>query len=762
MTDFNYTPDEEIAIHRIGAIRQICRPFLSHENGLPEWVKNSTAAYLRENRPEEQRVIIIFFTNKRRSSPASIACLDFVGMTSEQIERDFRHWADPDAATRSCRTDISIGELGGHGNGGKCYMTHMFEDYSLLYTVRNGRGCRYGVKGGSVAFGYVPNKESGKDFRVDNISAEIDKCLESLRTEPSRLPEAVGDVAGHATGFTFVSGVNPRDCDGRILILSLVESLLVHHQMITPLQQCNIYVVADGHIYNNGRPLCLPEIEPMPGFEAPRIIAIPANLKDPVTQRDVATINNSWPSTGELKIYTSEKNMRFGRSERRQWRHTVNFRTSHSGCIGKISMTHLDVESNYVNYLYCDCHLDALDPYQKNERRELVDSLLTKSVENWISGQVREYCREFEARDRREIGQRDREQLSRINEWLDRWKNQFMSEFMQGLYGGGGVEPTPPLPSGKPNVIQISTTYSKCGLGIYLRPNIKFYDSLDRRIRPVPYHWVSEDNNVAMVDDDLMQIRTFSPGTTTVYAETLDGKVRSNHISLEVVKIRQIRVVPPEVELPAGSKSHLEAICQLSNGEETSGICLTWLEDDSSVARVSSSGMIYAVKPGQTKVGALDESCRSDAPATIIVTEGEGTERGERKGKGYPLVLVSEIDHAPGEDQPAVFRSDEPPVMQRPQDVERNIWWINLASPFALFYRMGRDYGPTSEAWRMYHVERYIDIIVQIALTMGPESQETYASDDWITRAGEYEAEIRKKAMESLEHFIRSGELCYE
>jgi len=61
----------------------------------------------------------------------------------------------------------------------------------------------------------------------------------------------------------------------------------------------------------------------------------------------------------------------------------------------------------------------------------------------------------------------------------------------------------------------------------------------------------------------------------------------------------------------------------------------------------------------------------------------------------------------------------------------------------------------------MYHVERYIDIIIQIALTIGPDSEEMFGSGDWIYRAGEIEGEIRKKAIESLAYFIRSGKLSY-
>ena len=764
MTDFKYTPDQQIEIHRVGAIRQMCRAFLSHENGLPEWVKNSTAAYLRENRPRENRVIILAFSDKRRLSPASIACLDFVGMTSEQIERDFRIWADPDSATRSADAEVRIGELGGHGNGGKCYMTQMFEHHAVLRTARNGKGCNYGVKGGEVEFGYAPNAELGRDFAVDDVFKKIDDCLRTVNARVLVLPEALAEIARAAVGFTFVSGVKPKGYAGRIPTDTLVESLLVHHQMITPLQQCSVYVIGNGQPYNNGQPLGLPRIDPMPGFETARVISIPETLQDPSSHRDVQTVDETYPATGEIKIFTSEKNMRFGRSERRRWRHTVNFHTSKSGIIGKTVMLALDADSNFKDYMYCDCYLDSLDPYQTNERGELSESPLTRAVIAWIAGQVREYCREFEARERRKIRHRDRDQLSRMNEWLDHWKNQFMRDFMKGLYGEGrgtgGIERRP-LPSGKPVRIEIATTFSRAGIGVYLRPRIKFYDSQDRRIRPSVYRWISEDNNVALVDEELGQVQTFSCGTTTIYAETPDGKLRSNSISLEVLRIQEINIVPPEITLAAGSRCQLKAVCRLSKEEEASDISLTWIADDSSVAVVTSSGIVYGANPGRTRVTALDESCKSDTPADVIVERGEGTGKGKRRGRGNPLVLISEIDVAPNEDQTVVFRADEPPIMQRPTDVDNNVWWINLASPFARLYYTEGEYGVDSEAWRMYHVERMIDIIVQIALTLGPDSEEMFVSGDWIYRAGELEGEIRKKAIESLNHFIRSGELRY-
>jgi len=762
VADFKYTPDDEIPIHREGAIKQLCRPFLSHENGLPEWVKNSAAAYLRDGRGPGERVVVVLFCHGRGARPATIACLDLVGMTSLQIERDFRRWADPEAATRSSDTKVRLGELGGHGNGGKCYMTQMFEDHCLLYTVRSGRGCRYGVAGGHVAFGYVPDARTGRDFTVDDVASEINICLGTAGATLSDLPQAAAEAVRRASGFSFICGFRPRDYGSRIPVQSLVESLLSHPQMVSPLQLCSIYVLANGQAYNAGHPLSLPVIEPMHGYEEPRVIVIPGSLKDPMSGQAVPITAENGGTQGKLEIRTSEKNMRVGRGGKRKWRHTVTFHTLESGVIGSIPMTSLVVDSSFRDFMYCDCYLESLDRYQRNERGALAESPLTRAVQDWISGQVRAYCREFEVREQRRLRDQDRDELSRINEWLDQWKNQFMQEFMHGLYGqgeGAAQRERASLPSGTPASMELGGVYPRAGLGVYFRPSLRFFDKDRRRIRPVPYRWVSEDNNVAMVDEDLNLIQTFAFGKTGIFAQTLDGQLCSNQIALEVVRIIDIRIVPRELVVPAGTRNKLQAMCRLPDGTEIPNVHLTWMEANSAVARVSSRGMVYGFAPGETEVTALDESCRSDAPARITITPSDGRGAGNQRGRGFPRILISEIDCLPGEASPPQFRKDEPPICQRVQDTDANVWWINLASPFARLYSdQEGGYGVKSEAWRMYHVERLIDVIIQIALTHGPDSDQSLDSNDWALRAAEIEAEIRGKAIESLVHFITSGE----
>ena len=350
-----------------------------------------------------------------------------------------------------------------------------------------------------------------------------------------------------------------------------------------------------------------------------------------------------------------------------------------------------------------------------------------------------------------------------MNEALDRWKNRFLNELMGRLWGPGPgpVPPPPPLPVGKPAKLELTLTHPKAGLGVAFRPLLKFFDADGRRIRPVPFRWVSEDTNVALVDEDLLVINTFTVGRTVIYSETLDGHLVSNRVPLEVVHIEEIHIVPNHLEMETGSRQKLEAVCRLSGGGQTGSVYLEWTESNPSVAKVSSAGLVFGFSPGETQVTAGDDSCLAKEPAIVKVSAGQGRGRGDQRGRGLPLVLVSgDFDKDPETQEFVYFSSEEPPVAQRPKDVDRNIWWINSAAPLAkLYLDTSRGYGHESGQWRMYHLERYIDAIVQIALTHGPTEIESLSPSEWIIQWGGKVAEIQAAAAADLSEFIRSGEL---
>lgn len=756
MQSFSYTPDSDLKVHHEGALRLICQGFRSHDNGLPEWCKNSSDAYIREGYAQERRSIVLIFQNRRGPTPATISCLDFVGMTSQDIERRFRHWADPNAVRgEKWSADLQ----GGHGNGGKCYMTQMFEDFAYLRTMRNNRGNVYGVQSGSFRFGYIPDAQVARDSKVGTVASEVESALKDIGVGLKGLPEAARVCLEGATGYTLIVGVGPKDIGDKIPAQELIESITNHPQMIRTLQLCNVFAVIDGRKFNQGKHLTLPEIPPMDGASEPKVVVIPQTLSDPRYNNEVSTTNDGKAQQGILVLKTSDKSMRW----KRQYRHSITYKSS-SGYIGAKEVPTFGVTSSYADRIYGECTCECLDEYKTNERRLLADSPVTRAIEKWIAEQIDGYAREFELRDKRKIDQQEKNAVARMNEALDLWKNKFLKTVIDNLWGPGstsGIDRSSnSLPHGKVARLEVSLSHARSGVGVPIKPSIKFFDKNGKRIRPVPYKWFSEDTNVAMVDEALLTIGTYSFGTTQIYAETLDGKIRSNSAQLEVVHIFEIAIMPEQITVHAGGKGYLTAICKLNSGEVTSDIYLVWTEGDSKIARVSPSGMVFGFESGETIVSAGDNHCLAKTSAKITVVPPQGTGEGNKSGRGFPLIRISEIDPDPDTGEEVRLGSQYPPVYQRVQDVERNIWWINSAAPFARMYLdVGRNYGSESREWRIYVLERYLEVMVKIVLNYDMAQSEDISFENWIQRWDETAANMQQFASESLSDFIESGRL---
>ena len=688
-TTFAYTPDDEQKIHTPGAIALICRPFQSHEHGLPEWAKNSADAYARESSPLAKRVIVILTSDRKKFGPPTIACLDFVGTNSSQIEKYFRHWADPDAASQGKHVSVQ----GGHGNGGKCYMTQMFTEYSFFHSAKGTTALRYGVKGGSAKFGYVPDRKTGRNYKIESVEDDLETGLASLGVKTSTLPQEAQEALKSADGFSLVVGVGPKNYETKIKVGDLIDQIRDHPQMLTTLEFAKVFVLHNGKPVKDASPLTPSKITPIPGADD-RVITIPAHLTDPDTGESYSTTENDKFSEGALRLLTSKKSMRY---KKRKSRHTMNYRSSSGGFFGYRHMLEFPVESGYRDKIYGEITLDSLEHFKQNDRGRLANAPLSRAVDHFIAEEVQKFAEEFEALDKKDYTKKERNALSRMNEALDRWKNRFIRNYLVGTFGeGGGTGRGEKLPSGKPARLEIVASYPRLGIGVAIRPRIRFFDATGRQIRPVPFRWISEDPNIALVDDDLMLINSFSAGSTVVYAETTDTTLQSNRIPLEVIRIRSIELSPPSLEVAAGSRTQLTAQCKLSSGEIADDVALVWTEGNSTVARVSSNGLVFGINPGSTEVTAGDDSVTSPT-ARIVVVEGKedggrgkgkgGKGPGKNTGRGYPLILVSgPVDVDPETKEFVNFSPDDPPVQQRPQDADRNIWWINSAAPLAALY----------------------------------------------------------------------------
>jgi hypothetical protein len=740
--------DSGIRIHGRGVIAQLCSLFRSHEHGLPEWFKNASTAYARDNVPTEHRVLTLLFGQQRADGRRYIVLLDHVGMTVEDVEQRFAHWGDPDAHLGEGAAEEVL--EGGHGNGGKCYMTQMFEHLSFLHTVKKGRGCRYGFVGDDPHPGYFPDKKSARGFPVSTATGELQRVLGEFGVEFRHLPEEVRTAAAARDGFTIVAGISPKHLEGNEAERKLVDDILGHPQMQITVQKTRIYVLVNGRPVKDYAPITLPPIDPHDYAPEPKLIPIPDELVDPRSGQKCRTREAKGPQ-GQLVLRTSKVSMKWSLKSR----HHITY-LSRQRPVAFLRMENVS-RSIWVDKMYGDCRLDSLAEYETPDRSILADAPLTRAIENWIRERILEYEAEFKKRDRLEASQEQKNKIQELNQVLDRWKNKFLDDtaFGAGTGSGEGVRQKTrrrPLPTTQPTSVHLKCPYGKAGVGVWIRATVEFHDLNGNKVAPPAFNWHSSDWAVATVDGG-EGVVTHMPGRTEIWVETIDGKLRSPAVQVEVLDTRSIRIEPAELQIAAGKIQPLAAIVTARDGSEHRDVFMTWLPDDSSIATVTSTGKVIARKPGKTMIYAADERCiEAKGGCAVTVTAAE-VSPGTQGGKAYPQILLSEISPDPLNPDGETVRlspEDGPVHQPTPQHVEHNVWWINLQCPLARMY-FDSPYGPDSREWRAYHIERYIEALVKIRLGLDFQvAEEELTFDEVERRWREVASEVQRRALEDL------------
>jgi len=744
-----FEKDEKIRIHPKGAIAQLCSAFRSHEQGLPEWLKNTNTAYANANADTEDRVLTLLFGDK--GGEKYIALLDHVGMSVEDIETRFSDWGNPEAYLGQAASDEIV--EGGHGNGGKCYMTQMFESHSYLYTVKGTRGSKYGFIGDDPNPGYFPDKQHGRGFPLNKPVDELRRALNEIGVGFARFPDEVKTAAARRDGFTLIVGVGPRNFGHRDAAEKLVESVLAHPQSLITLQRTRVFVVINGRPIPQLCPVKLPDILPHPEAPEPRIVLIPRILVDPQTEAEVATTSEPSAPRGRLIIKTSEVSMRW----RLRARHCITF-FAYKYPIAFLPMEDI-ARTTWVDRMYGECHLDQLRKYETNERRDLADSPLTRAVRGWVKDQVLAYEAEFTRKERLKASQAQQEALRKQNEFLNKWIQKSLKEEASATGAGGGKggrRPTPvrPLPQEVPISAEVISPFARAGVGVCLSLRVTFRNAEGKRVAPIPFMWCSSDWAVATVDSDINAVVTHTPGVTSVWIETLDKKLRSAAVEIEVVNIKSINIKPPELTIQAGKIHQLEAIVHDRDGREFSDVYLTWLQDDSAIVSVTATGKVIGRRQGTTTIQVGDDNYTDDSCRCVVtVIPSTGTE--DQGGRNFPKIVLSEIEPDPlnPDGEPCHLSPQDGPVHQpTPQHVENNIWFIKMTCPLAKYYF--EKSGADSVEWRAYHLERFVEALVKIKLNNLYQENEGISFDEMERQWREQAADVQTRAIDELARFL--------
>jgi len=750
-----FEADTSIRVHERGVIAQLCSLFRSHEQGLPEWFKNSSTVYAKDNVPSEYRVLTLLTGSMPKGKLKYIAVLDHAGMTVEDLENKFANWGDPEAHLAEVETEEIL--EGGHGNGGKCYMTQMFDEYSYLHTLRNGRASKYGFVQDDPRPGYFPERRDGRGYKVEKSTDELKRALAEIGVDFAKLPEEVRTSAAFRPGFTLVVGIGAKQFEANDAARKLADGVLHHPQMTLTVEKNRIFFVHEGKPVPGFTPVLLEEIQPHEYAPDPKIIPIPLELRDPVTGTSQKT-TQAGTSQGQLILRTSKSSMRWTLKSRHHIRYIDRARP-----VAFLKMENVS-RSVWVDKMYGECKLDGLSQYETPDRSVLAEAPLTRALEEWVKGQVFEYEAEFKKRDRISASQEQKNQLQDLNQLLDQWKNKFLDEMSYGSAGGGAGEGrrrsrARPLPQRSAVRAIISSPFSKAGVGVWLRIRVEFRDKEEIPVAAPAYLWYSSDWAVATVDDN--RLVTHSPGRVEVWVESLDGKIRSNTVEISVLDTVKSRIEPSTVDLRAGTILQIEPIVTDREGLEHRDVYVTWIQDDSSIVDITATGKLIGQKQGQTKIYAMDERMMNhSSPCSVTVTPAEVLP-GDEPGRAYPRILLSEVDPDPlNPDGDTVHLSpDDGPVHQlTPQHVAHNVWWINLQCPLAKLYFEER--GPNSREWRSYHIERYIEALVKIRLSHDFQVADEELSFDEIERRWrEVASEVQRRALEDLRPLLEGGDV---
>lgn len=613
-----------------------------HEKGLAEWLKNSVDAYIRTSVPDRDQTIVFRFKDGERDN-AVFECIDFVGMTENDIEKAFKRWGDPEAARRG----LSKRVYGGHGNGGKFYMRQMFAE-SHFITYKDGK---------LSIFGFNKNKKYGFADGFKSRKTKASEAFKIAGIENLIFPKGIKDsILNGKIGFTVVKGIGPVKMKNRIKIDQLTDKLKNHPQARRIIDRIDVWMT-----HNNFPDYVLlkpDDIKPLHGFEDVKIIDIPLEL--PLLQGKEQTkieISNKKYNPGKIILRTSEE--AFGKGSRSADLNRIDV-IGEIGVIASYQLYELGVTVfPQASFIYGECECPILeDPEMdavKNDRSKLVETPRSNALLRWLKEEIDKYANEIAAVERKEQDIQRQKISVAYNDFLNKWKDQFMSKFLGDLFKSGG---TVPGEGENTHGTRRNLEVPENGLAFSF-PEAKIL--LEKEERITLKALVPEPIPLGTIIKIVSSIPTIVCDNEKIVVKSENVK---EAITGEKVAVMNILVVGKK----AGEKGILTAV-----------------------------------------VGKIK------AEINLEVIDSELADK-TKKSKS-PQVLLSGIHQDPLKLAPGgivTLTDRDPLVYQRYQDVQAGIYWINTQSPLAK--AILERFGDTSVRWRDYLFQRYVDIFTKQAL----------------------------------------------
>lgn len=377
-----------------------------HEKGIAEWIKNSVDAYNRQKISDTDKQIVLRFFDE--GSDVLFECIDFVGMSSNDINKALKRWGDPEAAKR--------GEIkktyGGHGNGGKFYMRQMF-DKSHFITYKDGF---------LNIFGFNEKRKYGfaDDFKDKKINIQ----------EALKIAEIDNLNIKNINGFTVARGYKPRGIGKQIKVYKICDKLKRHPQSMKIMDRIKINV-----FYNNEEifsALKADEIKPLKNFETPIVNDLPIQVTNiDGNEKNEVLLANSKFEQGKITLKTSEialsSNSKYGDLNR------IDI-IGEMGVVASYPIREFGLYYPQTDFIYGECYCpileDSDDDCVSNDRVKLIVNEKSTILLNLIKESIEDLCKKISGQEKKEKEENNKKISSDFNNFLNQWKNKFMNKII--------------------------------------------------------------------------------------------------------------------------------------------------------------------------------------------------------------------------------------------------------------------------------------------------------------------------------------------
>ncbi len=144
------------------------------------------------------------------------------------------------------------------------------------------------------------------------------------------------------------------------------------------------------------------------------------------------------------------------------------------------------------------------------------------------------------------------------------------------------------------------------------------YDASGNTLSGRTVVWASSAPQVATVNSS-GQVTGVAAGTATVTG-TVEGKAGSSAITVTVIPVASVAVSPGSAALDVGQSASLTAVTTDANGNTLTGRTITWSSANTSIATVTTAGLVKGIGAGSTTINATSEGKTGTAQVVVTAT----------------------------------------------------------------------------------------------------------------------------------------------